>query len=412
MDAAEVYSTLTSLAFVGGGLGWLAGVTRPARFAWLASWRRAYLWVAYAAMLPAYSAISSIPAMHESLSQLSTWSAAAIAVVSSGERRRRCAAAAPPHAAAACSRPPPRPLRSARCCCVPAAQQLKPCCALVVPWEHQTLWRDRKAEPHACYATRCVTDVPPLPPARACLLSAAAAVVIASIAFHIWLATYPASHPADSNCKGAAVAPEAAPVAAAAGAGAGGALAAAPDSPGGSNTSRSMGSEPSAEDSFSTFDDKRSIGSGGGSSQGSGSPRAAAKPARRPARRRRCLPTLRRYLLPRSAVLLYFVVWFGALAGSGSFDLHLHHYALGWAVASLAAFNHPVSGMQLALGTAVFVQVGGAGRAVLVPAAGLAGWLAGVRAPCAAWHESAVCPRSAKATAAVAAPAAGSPAGS
>jgi hypothetical protein len=91
LDAADVYSTLTSLAFAGGGLGWLAGVTRPARFAWLAAPRRAYLWLAYAAMLPAYSAVSTIPAMHESLASLGEWGTAPTVVISLGEpplRRR------------------------------------------------------------------------------------------------------------------------------------------------------------------------------------------------------------------------------------------------------------------------------------------------------------------------------------
>lgn len=87
MDAAEVYSTLTSLAFVGGGLGWLAGVTRPARFAWLASRRRAYLWLAYATALPAYSALSNLPALHSSLASGGVAaSPGMIAVLALGER--------------------------------------------------------------------------------------------------------------------------------------------------------------------------------------------------------------------------------------------------------------------------------------------------------------------------------------
>lgn len=64
------------------------------------------------------------------------------------------------------------------------------------------------------------------------------------------------------------------------------------------------------------------------------------------------------YLLPRLAVLLYFGAWLAALPASGAYSLHLHHYALAWAVAIFAAFNHPISGLVLALATAVFVQVG------------------------------------------------------
>jgi hypothetical protein len=97
------------------------------------------------------------------------------------------------------------------------------------------------------------------------------------------------------------------------------------------------------------------ISAGGSSTDASGS---CAKPSRQARLRWRSLGL---YLLPRLGVLLYFAAWFAALAGSGSFELHLHHYALGWAVASLAAFNHPVSGLLLALGTAVFVQVKRAG---------------------------------------------------
>ena len=65
------------------------------------------------------------------------------------------------------------------------------------------------------------------------------------------------------------------------------------------------------------------------------------------------------YLLPRVAVLGYFAAWLLALPLSGAYSLHLHHYALGWAVGCFGAFNHPVSGLVLVLGSAVFVQVGG-----------------------------------------------------
>jgi hypothetical protein len=63
------------------------------------------------------------------------------------------------------------------------------------------------------------------------------------------------------------------------------------------------------------------------------------------------------YLLPRLVVLAWFAAWMAALPASGLYHLHLHHYTLGWAIASMAAFNHPVSGLQLAVGTAVLVQV-------------------------------------------------------
>ena len=66
-----------------------------------------------------------------------------------------------------------------------------------------------------------------------------------------------------------------------------------------------------------------------------------------------------RYLLPRLVVLAFFAAWLVALPTSGAYALHLHHYALGFAIAIFAAFNHPVSGLVLALATAVFVQVRG-----------------------------------------------------
>jgi hypothetical protein len=84
VDAAEVYTTLTTIAFAGGALGWLAGVYRPARFAWLTAPRRAYLWLVYAATLPAYSGISTIPAMHASLASFSDWTTVTIILISLG----------------------------------------------------------------------------------------------------------------------------------------------------------------------------------------------------------------------------------------------------------------------------------------------------------------------------------------
>ena len=70
--------------------------------------------------------------------------------------------------------------------------------------------------------------------------------------------------------------------------------------------------------------------------------------------------TLGVYLAPRLAILAYFGAWMAALPLSGAFTLHLHHYMVGWALASFAVFNHPLSGALLALSTAIFVQVGAA----------------------------------------------------
>lgn len=84
-SASEAFSALTMLAFVGGGMGWLAGVTHPARFAWLAAPRRAYLWLLYLAVLPAYSGISSIPALRVSLAGMGAWGPVPIALKALGE---------------------------------------------------------------------------------------------------------------------------------------------------------------------------------------------------------------------------------------------------------------------------------------------------------------------------------------
>lgn len=71
--AADAFNTLTLLAFVGGAMGWLAGVARPARFAWLAAPRQLYLCLVYLAVLPAYSGISTIPALRVSLAGMGAW---------------------------------------------------------------------------------------------------------------------------------------------------------------------------------------------------------------------------------------------------------------------------------------------------------------------------------------------------
>lgn len=84
-DAADVFNSLTLLTFLGGALAWLAGVTNPARFDWLVAPRRAYLWIVYLAVLPAYSGIASIPAMRVSLATMDQWGPAPIILKVVGE---------------------------------------------------------------------------------------------------------------------------------------------------------------------------------------------------------------------------------------------------------------------------------------------------------------------------------------
>lgn len=56
-------------------------MTTPRRFNWLFSWRRAYLWVLYVAVFPAYSGVASIPAFHLSLSNTSDWASVLLIAV-------------------------------------------------------------------------------------------------------------------------------------------------------------------------------------------------------------------------------------------------------------------------------------------------------------------------------------------
>lgn len=87
MDGAEAFTCVTLLALLGGALAWLAGATHPARFAWLAAPRRAYIWAVYVAVFPAYSALSNIPALQASLASTS-FSPAFLAVNITGEQQR------------------------------------------------------------------------------------------------------------------------------------------------------------------------------------------------------------------------------------------------------------------------------------------------------------------------------------
>lgn len=65
------------------------------------------------------------------------------------------------------------------------------------------------------------------------------------------------------------------------------------------------------------------------------------------------------YLGSRLAVYAYFIASVAALTSSGEASFHLHHLYLGWAAAIWAEFDHWASGLLLAVGAAVFVQVSG-----------------------------------------------------
>lgn len=213
-------------------------------------------------------------------------------------------------------------------------------------------------------------------PTCPCSSSTVGVIGVAAVAFHIWLALRCAYIAADGSvcaacgssrdllaaASHAAVAPEGRVV---------------PGSPSGVSTA--SGSEASLAPSGGSVTASLAaslkswaarcqlkLGGGGGEGSGSSSPAPSSPRAcglAGASRRRRRLPrgarrkALALYLLPRLAVFLYFVAWFMALPLSGDYSLHLHHYALGWAVACFAAFNHPISGLLLAFGTAIFVQV-------------------------------------------------------
>merc|ERR1719193_43363 len=62
------------------------------------------------------------------------------------------------------------------------------------------------------------------------------------------------------------------------------------------------------------------------------------------------------YALSRVALAVFFAGYLIVKAQHQDVKLHFHHYAVGFIIASFAEFNHPLSLVVLACGTAVFVQ--------------------------------------------------------
>lgn len=63
------------------------------------------------------------------------------------------------------------------------------------------------------------------------------------------------------------------------------------------------------------------------------------------------------YLLSRGAMLSFYLAYLIIkLRDEADIVFHFHHYAFGFVAASFAEFNHPISILLLACGTAVFVQ--------------------------------------------------------
>lgn len=62
------------------------------------------------------------------------------------------------------------------------------------------------------------------------------------------------------------------------------------------------------------------------------------------------------YSLSRFAVCLFYFSYLSLAASTTDVDVHLHHYVVGFLVALLAEFNHPISMVLLAAGSGIFVQ--------------------------------------------------------
>ena len=271
--AGIAFRTLTLLALAGGAAGWLAGVTAAARFAWLASPGQAYLWLAFFATLPAYSALSNAPALRASLSSIDSWGAGMAAVAALG-------------AAAATA---------------------------AVGWH---LWHAYQAGAASCILSAGMDAAAAVSALEPGDLSPAGPAAQGTRADH---GTADAGSPPQSRCLQ-------------------------------QNRSATM----------SVADAERGLLLLPGTSAGQGS---SGRVALRRRRRHAGLSTLALFLLPRLLPLAFFASWAAALHANGAYSLHLHHYALGWGLATFGAFSHPVSGLTLAVGSAIMVQVCGGGRA-------------------------------------------------
>ena len=101
------------------------------------------------------------------------------------------------------------------------------------------------------------------------------------------------------------------------------------------------------------------------------------------------------YLASRSAlVLLIFVLWLIMTAsplGRKRYEAtHLHHWLIGFVLASWGAFNHPISATLLAVGAGIFVQgIGAYGFAWLFYATPAGQWAAAASAGCVRYRGNA-----------------------
>jgi len=62
------------------------------------------------------------------------------------------------------------------------------------------------------------------------------------------------------------------------------------------------------------------------------------------------------YLVTRCLVLAYLILGIGLCQNEPDIEIHVHHYQIGWFVALLGCFNHPISVITLAFGAGLFVE--------------------------------------------------------
>jgi len=74
-DPFDTFQDISQMLQFGFLLGWFVGVFEAHRFAYLFHWRRIYWIVIFIGTPPVYAAISRIPALQHSLSDVSRWGA-------------------------------------------------------------------------------------------------------------------------------------------------------------------------------------------------------------------------------------------------------------------------------------------------------------------------------------------------
>lgn len=62
------------------------------------------------------------------------------------------------------------------------------------------------------------------------------------------------------------------------------------------------------------------------------------------------------YIVSRAVVWLVYIIYFVEANNHWWLQFHLHHFMIGYMIAILAEFNHPISVLLLAIGSGIFVQ--------------------------------------------------------